>query len=231
MVIKCISRCFVLLVMLGIVFMRPVSASGWNDYVFDLPSGYQVMRANAHDIHLWRYALETGHSALTAKPGVGPLFEIAFDDRYIFAKNRGYGEKDDVAGPVFWTIIDHLQHQVYGPFSEDEFQEAASELGIDHPIEWQTLEAAYRQALRDGRADPAQVDAAFAGTMIFLGILWIFINPMFIAIAACIAVLVRRFRGGTFLKPFFWIWLLLTVVPFASIGLFAVCKWGMYRFY
>lgn len=167
------------------------SATALDDFSFELPGGYLVLRANAEDIHIWQ-TVNPGDGVVTAQPGVGPLFELAMDERFFYAKNRASNENwRNPPVRVFWTIIDHMNHKTYGPFSEIEFQNKLVELGISRPIAWKSLQSAYRQAVHEGRVNMREFNLQFLVQIIFVGILCLLVSP-FMALFALPVTLFGR---------------------------------------
>lgn len=150
-------------------------ASGWNDYTFDIDSKYMLLRANAEDIHIWRKdPVGAGiHEVteVTLKDGnpVGPIENLSIGKDFIFAKCRGTVNLRGSASEkkAWYFIIARRNDKVYGPDERKEFDADLKQLGLREPV-WQPLRQAYKQALREGRADAKQPLIALTGQLMFL---------------------------------------------------------------
>ena len=217
---------------LMVLLLAPCTfASGWNDFIFDLPGGYTVVRANSQDIHIWHKDGDGNFEKVTAQEGAGVLRAIALQDGFIYAKNGG--DKD--ANPVTldapsWTIIDSTRQIVHGPFSISEFNAKRAELGLKDPIPWMSVDDAYRQALREGRADKAQVDVALVGTAVFLGFTWVFFSPAFALVAALAAFAVRRAKNWSYPRSFFVAFAAVFFGSFGCVLVLCLYRWVSMRF-
>lgn len=229
MIFRKFQRVLLLAVIILSLSTPRAAGSGWNGYDFKLKSGYIVLWTNTADFHIWRLYKDNTVEHVTSQPGVGELFEIAMDDRFIFAKN--YGDSGDVVAgsdqsKVFWTIIDHPQHVFYGPFSESEFQRKIAELNITQPIVWASLREAYEEALRDGRTDRSIVDTAFKGQLLMTGAVCLLLSPLLMLVAAPVGFALKRWKVR---HGFLLTWFVLTAVVFAYIAVPFILEWHRMR--
>ena len=181
-------------VLFVITLMSATSATGdhWDDFSFDLPGGYCVLRASSTDKHIWRKGDDSTLQEVNGQQAVGPLYELAFDERFIFAKNRAFHQDGDISGaPTLWTIIDYTQHVVYGPFVEADFLNKSAELGISPAVHWTSLEDAYEEAIQSGRAEGKQSDVHLIRGIMYLGVGCLLLVPV-LAVASLLMVLLLR---------------------------------------
>lgn len=220
-----------ILVLLAVMTAMPAVGGGWDDFSFDLPGGYFVLRANAVDIHLWRREMGIGLQEVNGQRELGPLYELAINDRFLFAKNHAYYKQGGMSEvTTCYTIIDYKQHIVYSPLQEPDYQTKLGELGISQPIQWVTLLEAFRDAVQSGRADTSEIDLQLAGQIVFLIFLWCFVAPVPIAIAFLAGTAVRRLKGWSILKSYGWPAILFVVIPFCySLGRI-IYRWLYLRF-
>lgn len=163
--------------------------SGWNDYTFDIDDQYMVLRANSYDIHIYKKTGPYGVEPLTnagakfeagKNPG-GPLYELFFDDMHIFAKCWGCKDRSETdpslpsmlvtdTSQTYFFVIDKQSGKVTGPSTNGEFEASLKRMGISKPRQWQTLRQAYKQSIRDGRADESKLDVALFGQLGFITI-------------------------------------------------------------
>lgn len=225
------SRCLWGMPLMVLLLAPCAFASGWNDYSFDLPGGYMVLRANAQDIHIWRTDGDGTLDPVTDQNGTGLLRAVALQDGFIYAKNGGARDADPVTMDApSWTIIDSTRQIVHGPFSISEFDAKRAELGLKDPIPWMSVDDAYRQALREGRADKAQVDVALVGTAVFLGFTWVFFSPAFALVAALAAFAVRRAKNWSYPRSFFVAFAAVFFGSFGCVLVLCLYRWVSMRF-
>lgn len=229
--LRATSRCLWGMPLMALLLVPSAFASGWNDFSFDLPGGYMVLRANSQDIHIWRTDGDGALDPVTAQKGAGLLRAIALQDGFIYAKNGGADEGDPVTMDVpSWTIIDTSRHTVHGPFSRKEFEAKRAELGLKNPLVWMSVDDAFRQALREGRADKMQVDMALAGTVMFLGVTWVIFSPGFALVAALAAFAVKRAKNWSYPRSFFVAFAAVFFGSFGCVLVLCLYRWVSMRF-
>lgn len=207
------------------------AGTGFDDFSFDLPGKYFVLRANAADIRIWRRGVGTILQEVNGQKGLGPLYELAFDDQFIFTRNLAYHTYGDTSEvPSFWTIIDYTKHVVYGPFPEADFQRKVIELGVSQPIRWNSLKRAFKEAMEDGRVNIKEYDLQSAIALMFTAILWVIVLPVLIAIALLPALVGKFAFGRSFRKSFAWFSLAVVVISFLWIVGGRIFTWFYMRF-
>ena len=107
------------------------------DWEYKLPNNYKVVHINVNDISLIK---DTGNGG----PFVVRRFILEFcnNDRYVGVKrvsDEGYDSFDideaDLTKPEYY-IVDTLEDAVYGPFTEEEYNEQLSVLQINDLGDW-----------------------------------------------------------------------------------------------
>lgn len=227
-------RCAVLFVAI-LVLARESAGSGWNDYQIKIDERYGIVRANSFEITITR-SDESGTTTPLVLgrdyPGVGPLYEVAWNERALFAKHEGtrprasfrsddFPEFDESV--TYWFTIDRNSGEVAGPFfDEQEFLEASARyLGPDRP-RWMTRRQAYRWSMRTYPDQPEvflrrKVTAILAPIH---GVLLGVVLAVTTAPIATIAWLVSRRRGRTW--PLWRYWSRAVLAPPLLLVLFEI---------
>ncbi|MBI5095832.1 MAG: DUF3997 domain-containing protein [Candidatus Hydrogenedentes bacterium] len=218
---------FITLWLLAAVLVHPNAwGSGWNDYQFNLPGGYIVLRANASDIQIIKTA-DSGEATILT-PQTGVLVELATDERFIFARSdipsNAPDSKPDQSQQLL-TIIDYTNNTVLGPFPEGDFNLKLQELGITHPIAWKDMRSALKEAIQSGRADASQPDIALQGQLFFIAFSAFIFTIGYAALALPLAWAVRRITA----YEFSWKALLLGWLATVGLGVLWLAAGSVYR--
>lgn len=109
------------------------------DWEYKLPNNYKVVHINIDDIHLSKERPSgNGGDAIVGRF----ILEFCNNDRYVGVKrvsDEGYDSFDiDEADltKLEYYIVDTLEDAVYGPFTEEEYNEQLSVLQINDLGDW-----------------------------------------------------------------------------------------------
>lgn len=129
---------------LGCVILL-TGCAGVSDFDVDLPGDYSIIRTSP-DIVFISPKLEDGLFGETMIEE--KVVEVAWNNRYILAKQIGFMSNPEnhlymeVLNPndtSYW-ILDYTTDELAGPFTESEFTDKRSELGISEDIELKAVE-------------------------------------------------------------------------------------------
>jgi len=189
------SRLLQVLFVITLVSATSATGDDWDDFSFDLPGGYFVLRASPSDTHIWRKWVGTTPRSVTGQSELGPVCELAFDEHFIFVKNRAFHRDGDISGaPTLWTIIDYSQQVVYGPFAQADFQNKSAELGISPAVQWTSLDDARTEAIQDGRAVKKQSDVELIRGIMYLGVGCLLLIPALLVVSLLMTFVLRRVK-------------------------------------
>ena len=100
----------------------------------DLPNDYSVWRTNSRRIILCHSYGTTASTIVDAY-----VSEIAYNNDYIFAKQvtvpEDSNKKIDTSNPSYYILVVETD-ELYGPYTEDEFNNKCEELEISEIPEW-----------------------------------------------------------------------------------------------
>lgn len=234
-----ILRFGLLAISLLLLFPAIGFASGWNDFQFDIDEHYIVLRANSLDIHIWKKTDPMGgiesrtksDNEFPSKDAIGPLYEICVDEHYIFAKCHAMKDAMKIDPlKTYYFIIDKQTDKAQGPCSENEFEAKIKDLPLAKPLSWQTLRQAYKQALRDGRADKNQVNVAAIGQLWFSAFSLPFVAIFATIPATLIGIVIsgikkRKAMEFSFGKCLLFSWLIMVSISYGGLLLIILSRW------
>lgn len=139
------NKLFLKLLVLFVFTQLVTGCAGLADYTVELPGDYTIFRTSGDMIFIVP-KLEDGlygEKIIDEK-----VIEVAWDDRYILAKQMGLMTNPenpryvDVINPedISYWILDYTTDEVDGPFIESEFIDKRKELGISEDIVLQDVE-------------------------------------------------------------------------------------------
>ena len=101
------------------------SCAGANDWAYsDLPKDYEIWRINTNEVALVKRISDTGADKVVPSY----VSRIAWDENFILAQQQS--DSDSTSQTISFYIVDVNSEDIYGPFSESEFNECAKQLPI-----------------------------------------------------------------------------------------------------
>lgn len=183
--------------------------AGADNYHVELDERYGIARTENIEVNLtYRGKPLVPKFSRSGKRSVGPLSDIYWNSRCIFAKHDGFvhivGMVDEIRDYNF--IIKRGSRRLQGPYSKKKFKSAARACGVRGQVPWMTVRQAYLWSLKT-----------------FPDQRW---NVKFMA-----AKLVSTFwQGLLFLVLLFPVFLSLTIILYA-IDHFRVKKWNVWPYF
>ena len=108
------------------------SCAGTSDWSFsDLPGDYEIWRINSKEIVLVKKTDDVlGESVVDAY-----VSKVAWDDNFILAQQES--NADNTSNTVSFYIVDVNSENIYGPLTEDEFNELAKQIQVEvNNMDW-----------------------------------------------------------------------------------------------
>lgn len=151
----------ILFALLLLLFALPLPSlaeeSGWQNYSFRIDDVYSVRKTGPSELVIYR-----GETPLRPGGDSGPLMALSVTDSFIYGKHYALkdGKPDDKR--ELYSLVPRDGGEPAGPLDEKTFLERAG-----GQVKWETVRQAYKRALREGRADYAEVDRYFFGQLGF----------------------------------------------------------------
>lgn len=124
----------IVIVLVGLTLF---GCAGAGDYDIELSGGYSLIRSSAHQVTINKRQSETSWESAVIPT---KIVEIAWDDKYILAKQVGLkrrnpkDSKDTYEIPdeskVSYWILEVKDGNIYGPLTDKDFDEKKKELNI-----------------------------------------------------------------------------------------------------
>jgi len=125
--------CLILVVFTGVACS--VQSINNNDWSYDLPNKYAIWHVNSRKIVCGKK--ETEHSIRHVVEEY--VLQFCYDEQYIFLEcveiSEDSMEEIDSSNPIYY-IINNINDEVNGPFSETEFGEKQKSLQTDKVSTW-----------------------------------------------------------------------------------------------
>ena len=137
------SRLAMTLLLISMILSACSGVGDWT--VSNFPGGYSVWRINSDKVIL---CLPRENRSTAATVVETYVFELAFNDDYIFAKRADVPEGGwrymDKSNPDYY-IVTVADRSCSGPLDETAFAEALQALELDEPPEWMNMQTLRRR--------------------------------------------------------------------------------------
>ena len=105
------------------------------DWIYDeLPGDYSIWRTNSKSISLCTNVEDMGAHIISSY-----VSEIDYTDEFIFAKHVDVAKDSDAeidtSNPDYYILVVESE-ELFGPYTENEFNKKCDELSIVHAFDW-----------------------------------------------------------------------------------------------